>query len=467
MFKPKSAKQAGECTAAFPEKVGSPKGIRYWIHYLLPAVTALCVAAYIGVMAARVPVIEASINGTPVGYVRSDEVFSSAVRSLEGELSAAIGSDYKLDCEITYELRHDWKPVYLSEEDLIAYLRKLTADEFLTAYMLYVDDLPACAYENEEELLALVDSIETELLGSAGEDFSRIEISTRVRIEKQLCRKNDVKTLEEIHLLLNPATDHHADSAAVREETVEASVLTVDSLTYMAPDLANAAPATDEDFVLEYTLIKTEEMDEIVPYDTVRIDNPDAFVGKDSVITPGEYGYRTAVYEVVCNADGRELERTLLSETVHTPTVSEVILVGTKPIPPAVPTGTYIWPCDYSKGISSPYGARSYPANEFHLGIDLPGEKNSEIWASDGGTVIYAGQTPSYGKHVRIQHANGYITLYAHMNELLVKAGDQVYQGQTIGLMGTTGMSLGVHLHFEVRLGDVPRNPINYLPPRK
>ena len=99
-----------------------------------------------------------------------------------------------------------------------------------------------------------------------------------------------------------------------------------------------------------------------------------------------------------------------------------------------------------------------------HLGIDIPNDEGTPIYAADGGEVVWAGFTPSYGNHVRIQHDGDLVTLYAHMKELKVSVGDKVFQGQQIGIMGHTGAAYGTHLHFEVRHGTVTTDPMKCLP---
>ena len=86
----------------------------------------------------------------------------------------------------------------------------------------------------------------------------------------------------------------------------------------------------------------------------------------------------------------------------------------------------------------------------------------SSIYAAKSGTVIVSQYSSSYGNYVVISHANGESTLYAHMSKRLVSEGDKVTQGQTIGLVGTTGSSTGNHLHFEVRLNGQRQDPLNY-----
>ena len=97
-----------------------------------------------------------------------------------------------------------------------------------------------------------------------------------------------------------------------------------------------------------------------------------------------------------------------------------------------------------------------------HTGIDIPGRDGMEIAAATGGTVTETGFDNSKGNYLVLDHGDGLTTLYAHCRELLAEKGQQVENGECIALMGSTGMSTGPHLHFEVRRDGMPENPIAY-----
>lgn len=120
--------------------------------------------------------------------------------------------------------------------------------------------------------------------------------------------------------------------------------------------------------------------------------------------------------------------------------------------------------------ITSPFGWRTHPifnSRTFHSGVDIGGQFNSSVRASNSGKVIYAGWYGGYGKVVIVDHGdvNGspITTLYAHLNSARVSVGEYVSKGQVIGLEGTTGYSTGPHVHFEVRVNGRPNNPLNYI----
>lgn len=119
-------------------------------------------------------------------------------------------------------------------------------------------------------------------------------------------------------------------------------------------------------------------------------------------------------------------------------------------------SGNFIWPvsCSY---ITSSVGYRWHPVSgvwKYHSGMDIGCQYGDAIWASDGGTVCLASWYGGYGNCVMIDHNNGYYTLYGHMSSIAVSLNQSVSQGQTVGYVGSTGVSTGPHLHFEIRGTD-------------
>ncbi len=129
--------------------------------------------------------------------------------------------------------------------------------------------------------------------------------------------------------------------------------------------------------------------------------------------------------------------------------------------------GGWMWPVQGTgyKDISSPFGNRTlYGKSEFHLGIDIrTGGQGKSVVASKSGKVITSTSHYSYGNYIIIDHGGGYATLYAHNSSIKVSVGQIVSQGQVIAITGSTGHSYGVHLHFEVRVNGVAKNPMSYL----
>ena len=123
-----------------------------------------------------------------------------------------------------------------------------------------------------------------------------------------------------------------------------------------------------------------------------------------------------------------------------------------------------IWP---AKGwLSSRFGYRKSPftgKREFHKGLDISARMGAPIIASADGTVSFSGWDRGYGRVVVIKHGYGLKTRYAHLKKSLVKKGQHVKRGETIGLVGNSGRTTGSHLHYEVHLNGVPVNPLRYV----
>jgi len=130
--------------------------------------------------------------------------------------------------------------------------------------------------------------------------------------------------------------------------------------------------------------------------------------------------------------------------------------------------GGYIWPETVSKRITSPHGSRFHPVYKkwkTHNGVDIGGVGyTTPVLATKAGVVIISQRSSSYGHYVVISHGTGNTTLYAHMSSRAVKVGDKVTQGQKIGVTGSTGVSTGPHLHYEITEGGKRIDPLKYLP---
>jgi murein DD-endopeptidase MepM/ murein hydrolase activator NlpD len=138
---------------------------------------------------------------------------------------------------------------------------------------------------------------------------------------------------------------------------------------------------------------------------------------------------------------------------------------STLPVPADRPASSigFIWP--YYGNITGWFGEGR--GGSYHKGIDIDGFGNygAPIAAAGSGTVIVAAWDDwGLGYHIKILHDDGSMTVYGHLSEIWVSAGEYVGQGQSIGALGSTGYSTGTHLHFELWIGGGPVDPLGYLP---
>lgn len=143
-------------------------------------------------------------------------------------------------------------------------------------------------------------------------------------------------------------------------------------------------------------------------------------------------------------------------KAIPRPNYYPMTVVGSAPAGAPKGSGRFAWPTQ---------GLLSQRFWSGHLGIDIASRTGVPVLAADDGYVVMAGRdTWGYGNQVVIDHGNGYLTRYAHLQTILVKAGQSVSKQQKIGTMGSTGRSTGPHLHFEVIQGGARRNPLGFLP---
>ena len=129
-------------------------------------------------------------------------------------------------------------------------------------------------------------------------------------------------------------------------------------------------------------------------------------------------------------------------------------------------SGQLMWPVPSASYIGDGFGVRLHPTYKVyrqHWGVDIPASYGANIIAADSGTVIISEYNSSYGNYIVINHGNGMTTLYAHMSSRGVSVGQGVSKGQIIGYIGTTGVSTGPHLHFEVSVDGNKVDPERYL----
>jgi len=183
------------------------------------------------------------------------------------------------------------------------------------------------------------------------------------------------------------------------------------------------------------------------------------------VITQRTAGEQAKIYRF--NDDQREVLEDLLSGDYDQYFIA--LITGLRHLgdgTAVIAEGLYIWPSAASDYVTSFFGTRLHPilgVYKTHTGIDIgAGYGTAVLTAADGVVTTAAYDAGGYGNYLIIDHGNGNMTLYAHMSQMSVAVEQTVKQGQTIGLAGSTGMSTGPHLHFEVYVGGTRVDPLLY-----
>lgn len=194
-----------------------------------------------------------------------------------------------------------------------------------------------------------------------------------------------------------------------------------------------------------------------IAYEKVTKEDDTIFKGDKNITQNGQDGAKM-VTEYIREKNGQVIGTSITDEQILTEPVNEITVVGTKVIS-SRGTGQFHWPT-VGGYISSQMGSRW---GSLHRGIDIARPSNRAILAADNGVVVSTGVEGTYGNRIVIDHKNGYRTLYAHLASMDVTPGQTVTAGQQIGVMGTTGRSTGLHLHFEVTQNGTLLNPLSVL----
>ena len=200
-----------------------------------------------------------------------------------------------------------------------------------------------------------------------------------------------------------------------------------------------------------------------IDYEIIYTEDPDMYKG-DSVVEVAGVEGEEIVKAYVTYKNDVAVSREIIEETVISEPVTKYVRVGTRETRTPVSSGSggsgdYFWPVE--GGYISAYQGDG----RGHKGIDIAAPYGTPIYAAESGTVIETGSgwNGGYGNCIRIEHADGNVTLYGHQSSLAVEYGDYVVKGQLIGYVGSTGDSSGNHLHFEVRSYGTYINPLNYV----
>ena len=441
-------------------------------HPVSPLLYVTLFAVVVGVIAFNGTYTRAyalNLNGQEVGVVSSLEERDAIVSNVETRASDILGEDYSLDPE-----KLSATPVYVAPGELsdAAQIEETLFEDvgaLIQAYELRVDGVKVGSAATEAELKALLDEAAAPYLSENTIEYEFVE---DVEIAPVELPSNTQFDLESIRATLAQFRVEQSTYVVKKGDTFNAIAYSLDmwpyELSVLNPDVIVDKLWVDQELVIQEAVpflsvqnITDETYEQEVPSPVEYIETADLYVGDTRVKEQGEDGLER-VNAHVTYVNGVEVDREILTtETLKEPTTT-YSYTGTTPRPVTASNGYFIWPVRGT--ITSNFGGRNlWGRYDFHLGLDIACRTGTTIKAADGGTVIKAGWSGSYGNLVAIRHDNGYVTYYAHNSSILVSVGEKVYQGQAIARAGMTGNASGPHCHFEVRINNTSVNPRNYL----
>ncbi|WP_134683612.1 peptidoglycan DD-metalloendopeptidase family protein [Brevibacillus migulae] len=429
-----------------------------------------------------IPIYHVVVNGKEIGVVNSPEVIHNwASTKLEAE-KAKSGMTLKITDYITFQEERVYKGAYDNEAAIaalsdVANLKveatkivvngevvgyapdKQTADAVMAKLKAKYAGIPLDAGKKQAVAAASVPV-------SKSDELKQVRFKEDVKLESDTVPAAQVLSEDKLEELLSKGTFKQVTHTVVEGDTISGIA---QKYGIRQKDIYANNPGVTEDTVLQLDqqlnvtairplvtvqVVEQVEREEEIPYVVQTRNNDKLPKGETKVVQNGQEGKKLVQYEVV-KENGQVSERKVLKQEVLEQPVAQIVERGTKVIP-SRGTGRFSWPA--SGYISSGFGQRW---GRMHKGIDIAG--SGSVKAADNGRVVSAGWNGDYGNCVIIDHGNGMQTLYGHMRSIKVNVGDVVAQGKAIGVMGSTGDSTGVHLHFEVLRNGSPQNPMRYL----
>lgn len=401
-------------------------------------------------------------NGLDLGYIKNESIYDDAVASIEDRI-IGIENRYNFTATPIYRISHvAASKIQNTTQFVDTFLSAVLGDEVDEAVGVYIDGQFLLAVTEQERLKLFMDT----LLAPYHSDDKNAVVGflNNVTFESGMYPVDNVKTYNEATQTLGKVDTTTVKYTCVKNDTTadiaEKNGLTEEALLKLNPDIASkiskgkVLTLTIPEPFLPVKISIRSTYSESIPFETTVKYSTSLYEGQSEITTSGRNGTRQVVADII-KVNGVEVSREIVSTTVTKEPRNEVKKVGTKAVEKSAPsikdfngvtvTGKFMWPVD---GGHITCGWLGYKG---HYGIDIGAPKGTNIFAADGGVVVYVkyGKT-SYGYEIVIDHGNSYETRYGHCSKILVKVGDKVEKGDVIGQVGSTGNSTGNHCHFEI-----------------
>ncbi len=411
---------------------------------------------------------EVFVNDVPVGIIAmnkkitGEELYNTAVTKLAAQEGTRVSVNEKVSI----------KPVHAAKRNITTtdYIVSEISKNFtykIEAATITLDGIEMAVLKNSSEANEVLQRIIEPYINSETPPIEQGFVEN-VSVGVRFAEKDQVMKPEQAYIIMTEnketVSTYVIKSGDSLSKICSVNGISLQSLLDQNPDInVNSILKIGQELkMITFTpLLSVKTVDEVKltevaqkPVETKN--NPDRPKTYKNVIKQGRDGQKEVTYHII-RVNGFETEKIPVEEIITVAPEPEIIEVGTMQTPPKQALGFYIMPT--WGAVSDYFGSRGGA----HNGVDIAADFGSPVYAADGGKVIYAENGGTFGQLIKIRHNAKVVSYYAHNSELLVKAGQNVAQGQLIALMGNTGDSTGSHLHFEIRENGVPQNPFDYI----
>lgn len=415
--------------------------------------------------------VSVECNGQQLGLITGEDVYDDAERAMQERITYVEGQE-----TVTLSPRFSVQVVRNAEDivnpnQLVDKMIVNSDTELSEAYGLYIDDkfVGALTEADKDSVMRTLASI---LEKYKTPNAKTIDFVKDIEYREGLYLTNSFVSAAKINKQLTQTKQTEVTYTIEKNDTpikiAAKNNITLDELRELNPNIEKSCVVgrtvvlSREEPYMSVRVTKDVEYDEVIDYETVKVENSSEYKGQTTTLVKGKEGeaHVKAEIEIV---NGYEVGRNVKSRTITKQPVTEKLSVGTKTPKPVTGTvitgkGTYAWPVAGGRITSYMGDGRG------HKGFDIAAPKGTSIYAAEAGTVtVSKWNYGGYGYYVMIKHDDGNVTLYGHCSQLIAKAGQRVEKGEVIALVGNTGNSYGNHLHFEVRRGGRFLDPANFI----
>jgi len=345
-----------------------------------------------------------------------------------------------------------------------------------TAYEFSVDDEKWFIVSDKEKLDALLQEYKEEYIQNIDKNalIKKLDLRQKTEIIPVEVKPEEINSFEEakakIYAKENESTIIEVQKGDNLWNIAKVNEISIEELEVLNPEINPEKifpgdklvvkpfkPVLDVIIELENTVV------EIIPFKVTQEKDSTMYRNQKKTIKEGTEGEKEVTYSIILT-NGYQSSLDIINEEILKEPVNAIVKVGTKTT--VSRGGSVNYGVVQGKRISSSYGSRVHPVTgrrSFHDGVDIAAAHGNGVYAYSNGRVVEAGWNGGYGYNIVVDHGNGLKTRYAHLSKISVKAGQKVETGQRIGSVGSTGVSTGSHLHFEVIKNGKTTNPLNYI----
>lgn len=421
--------------------------------------------------------VKLNVNGKFLGYIESEQVFLDAKEVLRERVNY-LGHDMEIEALPSYSIEQIGNNETLTKYQIADLILKNSDISLEYGYGFFINDVFYGALTDFTEVKECLDNLLEEYKTNNSTEV--ISFVDDIRYNEAGLYLTD--SLIDENQLIKMLKSKKAEAEFYTVEDGDSSSLIADKVNLTSAKLEALNPGFEEAELhggdrikiseevpfLSVSITRTEVYRvNTIPYSTETYQDDSIFETSSRVKQEGQYGVNEVTADITY-VNGVETKRNIIDVTRISDPVTEIIAIGTKPIPAgtfkegSAAYGKFLWPVEGGYISQWAHWDGGYPG---HKGIDIAGVAYGDtVYAGAGGVVTFAGWDGGLGNCVKIYHEDlGVTSVYAHNSMLFVSAGQRVAQGEAIAGAGQTGEATAVHVHFSIQVNGVYVNPRAYL----